>query len=389
MFNVDIVLIRPDFVWLSRPVAPITCAIVLVQDAPGNFLGTKTKNPVYIGLVPKISLPDPNLIRSKIHKIRHQSTPNRPIRSQNEAFRQFGGGISPIVEMGSQKSQANKEVVARQNLLGEDSSSSTSASTSLLRRQISKFEQQNLSQMTENSEEANNLSTTIDPNEAFVEDGQRNDIESSRDQENTPTSDTKDHSGQMSGTFDVGGTDSSTLVNNQSKHEQDMTTTTGEEDKTETADPRVENNDSGDEDDNEDDDSDENGCDGEEEEGIEDSMNQIEEGDEEIENEEKDEKSAEGEDDKLISDGSNKKHEENKADVKTANNDNSNNYDDIIPSENTQPEEKNSSITASTMKMSQSETTQKNGDTDMGQSSAIQSMDIGETQKPKRVRNLQ
>ena len=97
----------------------------------------------------------------------------------------------------------------------------------------------------------------------------------------------------MSGTFDVGGTDSSTLVNNQSKDEQDMTTTTGEEDKTETADPSVENYDSGDEedneDDNEDDDNDENGCDGVEEEGIEDSTNQIEKGDmEEIENEEKD-----------------------------------------------------------------------------------------------------
>ena len=172
MYNVDIVLIRPDFVWLSRPVAPITCGIVLVQDVSGNFLGTKTKNLVYIGLVPKISLPDPNVIRSKLHEIRHQSTPNRPIRSQNEAFRQFGGGISLIVEMGSQKSQANKEVVARQNLLGEDSSSSTSASTSLLRRHISKFEQQNLSQTAENSEEANDLSTTIDPNEAFVEDRQ-------------------------------------------------------------------------------------------------------------------------------------------------------------------------------------------------------------------------
>ena len=170
MMNVDIVVIRPDFVWLSRPVAPITCGIVLVQDASGNFLGTKTKNPVYIGLVPNISLPDPNVLRSKLHEIRHQSTPNRPITSQKEAFRQFGAGISPIV--GSRKSQANKEVVARQNLLGEDSSSSTSASTSLLRQHISKFEQQNFSQTTENSDETNDLSTTIDPNEAFVEDGQ-------------------------------------------------------------------------------------------------------------------------------------------------------------------------------------------------------------------------
>ena len=111
MMNVDIVLIRPDFVWLSRPVAPITCSIVLVQDASGNFLGTKTKNPVYIGSVPKISLPDPNVIRSKLHKIRHQSTPNRPIRSQNEAFRQFGTGISPIVEMGSRNHKLTKKLL--------------------------------------------------------------------------------------------------------------------------------------------------------------------------------------------------------------------------------------------------------------------------------------
>ena len=133
MYNVDVVVIRPDFVWLSRAVAPITCGTVLVQDSSGNFLGTKTKNPVYIGLVPKISLPDPNVIRAKLHKIRHQSSLNRPIRSKNEAFRKFGGGLLPIVENSSRKSQANKEVVARQNLLGEDSSSSTSASTSLLR----------------------------------------------------------------------------------------------------------------------------------------------------------------------------------------------------------------------------------------------------------------
>ena len=113
MYNVDVVIIRPDFVWLSRPVAPITCGIVLVQDSSGNFLGTKTKNLVYIGLVPKISLPDPNVIRAKLHEIRHQSTPNRPIRSQDEAFRKFGGGLSPIVENSSQKSKANKEVVAR------------------------------------------------------------------------------------------------------------------------------------------------------------------------------------------------------------------------------------------------------------------------------------
>ena len=119
MYNVDIVAIRPDFVWLSRAVAPITCGIVLVQDSSG--------------LVPNVSLPDPNVIRVKLHEIRQQSTPNRLMQSNNEAFSTFGGGLSPIVEKSSQKSKANKEVVVRQNLLGQDSSSSPSASTSLLR----------------------------------------------------------------------------------------------------------------------------------------------------------------------------------------------------------------------------------------------------------------
>ena len=115
MYIVDIVAIRPYFVWLSRAVAPITCGIVLVQDSSGNFLGTKTKNLVYIGLAPKISLPDPNVIRSKLHEITKQSTPNRPMERSNEAFRKFGGGLSLIVENSDRKSLANKAVVVRQN----------------------------------------------------------------------------------------------------------------------------------------------------------------------------------------------------------------------------------------------------------------------------------
>ena len=73
----------------------------------------------------------------------------------------------------------------------------------------------------------------------------------------------------------MGGTNSSTLVNSQSQHEQDPTTTTGEEDKTETADTSGENYMSGDEDDNENDDNNENSCDRVEEEGIEDSKTKL------------------------------------------------------------------------------------------------------------------
>ena len=127
---------------------------------------------MYIGLVLKISLPDPNVIRAKLYEIRQQSTLNRPMQNNNEAFRTFGGGLSLIVENSSRKSQANKKVVERQNLLGEDSSSSTSASTRLLRHNIMEFEEQNLSQTAEDNEEGKDLSTMYDPNEAFAEDRQ-------------------------------------------------------------------------------------------------------------------------------------------------------------------------------------------------------------------------
>ena len=188
----------------------------------------------------------------------------------------------------------------------------------------------------------------------------------------------------MSGTFDVGGTDTSTLVNTQSKEEQDTMTTTSEEDKMETADPSVENYDSPDEDinedDNEDDDNEENSLEGEGEEGIQESTKESDEADEDIEKDEKDSKSAEGEDDKVISDGTKNKPEENKADVNTASNENAENSDNIIPSENTQPEEESASITVSKMEMAQSETTNKSADTEIIQSSAIESMDVSNTQ---------
>ena len=376
MYNVDVVVIRPDFVWLSRPVAPITCGIVLVQDASGNFLGTKTKNPVYIGLVPKISLPDPNVIRAKLHEIRYQSTPNRPIRSQDESFRKFGGGISPIVEQSSGKSKANKAVVARQNRLAEDTSSSTSASTSLLRRNIRDFEEQNLSQTAETNEDENDLSTTIDPNEAFVEDGQRNDIESSIDPVTTPTSNTKEDSVEKSETFessidrvttetsnthedsveksetfDMNGTDGSTFVKSPSTYEEDTTETICEEEKTDTAEGTVYNDNSGDKDDNEDGDyeynndddeeeyednnNDENSIDDEAEERIQDSTHENDDSDENIQKNDKNTENSTVANNDVVSAVKNKPEGE-EGNVNTVSIENAENSDDIIPNEHTE-----------------------------------------------------
>ena len=451
MYNVDIVVIQPDFVWLSRPVAPITCGIVLVQDSSGNFLGTKTKNPVYIGLVPKISLPDRNVIRTKLQEIRYQSTPNRPIRSQDESFRKFGGGISPIVEHSSRKSKANKAVVARQNRLAEDTSSSTSASTSLLRRNIRDFEEQNLSQTAETNEEDNNLSTTIDPNEAFVEDGQRNDIESSIDPATTPTSYTKDdsveksetfessidrvttptsnthdQSADNSETFDIDGTDSSTLVKSPTKYEESMTTQICEEEKTDTAEGSVYNdnsceddNDDGDEEyDNDDDEehyedknNDQEFVDGEAEEPIQDSTHEnnsaLENGEvisgvnNKPEEEERYDKAvsienAENSDDIIRSENSeqdqdsgskyekepsevtNKKPEEIQSDVNALENEDAHNSDDIIVTTNTQPETNNPTVGQKTIDENETPKEQREGE--IVHSTAMESRDTTKTQ---------
>ena len=384
MYNVDIVVIRPDFVWLSRAVAPITCPIDLVQDSSGNFLGTKTKNLVYIGLVPKISLPDPSVIRAKLHKIRQQFTLNRPMQSNNEAFRTFGGGLSPIVENSSHKLQANKQVVVRQDILGEDSSSNTSASTSLLRWNIKQFEEKNLSQSVEDNEGGKDLSTTYDPNELCEENGQRNEIESSCDQEEIQTSVTKEDSVQVSGTFDIGETDTSTkedtqnmeemsgtlnigetntsgkedtqnmeemsgtfdvaetnnstLVNMQSKEEKDTSTSTSEEDKTETAEPSEENSGIVQDDYNEND-YDEN-VEGEEENGFIDSSKQ------------------------------------DQTDLNIARIENPDNSDDIIPTSNTQPESENQNIAVSNTDIPQTEATKTSASSEMVESTAIESTNM-------------
>ena len=40
MYNITILVVRSDFLWLSRNVAPLDCDVVLVQNCNGHFLGT-------------------------------------------------------------------------------------------------------------------------------------------------------------------------------------------------------------------------------------------------------------------------------------------------------------------------------------------------------------
>ena len=246
------------------------------------------------------------------------------------------------------------------------------------------------------------MSTTYDPNEAFAEDGQQNDIESSHDpdktqvsvtkddseemsatfdvsdQENTQTSVTKEDSEEMSETFDVSDMDTSTLVNTQRKEETENTTSTGDEEKTETADPSGDNDDSCEEDNNEEEQKDEYIVEGKGEEGIEDGTKDSNEVGNDNDN--KDDKSAEGDDEKVISDVTKVSPHETTADVNTTTNENANNSDDIIPSENTHPEAESVSITISNIEMGQSEVINKCAATEIVQLSAMDSTDMTNTQ---------
>ena len=184
----------------------------------------------------------------------------------------------------------------------------------------------------------------------------------------------------MSGTFDVSGTDTSTLVNSQSKEEKETTTSTSEEDKTETADPSADNYDGADEEDNEDDEKDEDSVEGKGDEVIQDGTKDSDEAEDDNENNEKDNKSAEGEDEKVISDGTKNIPEKNTVDVNTRTKENADNSDDIIPSKNTHSEADSASITVPNNEMAQSEPMNKSAASEMVQLSAIDSTDISNTQ---------
>ena len=96
MYQVPILVIRSDMLWLSSNVAAIDCPIVLVQNSCGQFLGTKTKCPVFVGNVPKITFPKKPRNRKPV-AIKHST----PLRNEDAEEKVFGSGqeiLSPIAE---------------------------------------------------------------------------------------------------------------------------------------------------------------------------------------------------------------------------------------------------------------------------------------------------
>ena len=91
MFNVSILVIRSDFLWISQRVEPVNCNIVLVQNLEGKFYGTQGKSKCEVGLVPKVLSP--------LSKKSGTSTPRKGTR-KNPTEVSFESNLSPIVEKG-------------------------------------------------------------------------------------------------------------------------------------------------------------------------------------------------------------------------------------------------------------------------------------------------
>ena len=89
MFNVSILVIRSDFLWISQRVEPVKCNIVLVQNMEGKFYGTQGKGKCEVGLVPKVLSP--------LSRKSGTSTPRKGTK-KNPTNVSFESKLSPIVE---------------------------------------------------------------------------------------------------------------------------------------------------------------------------------------------------------------------------------------------------------------------------------------------------
>ena len=97
MFNIAILVIRSDFLWVSTQVPPRECPVVIIQNTSGKFLGTKSTcgvNAVSVGTVPKISV---NKRRSPV--LINSSTPDDYSQKDAQEFdNMLKEKLSPVAE---------------------------------------------------------------------------------------------------------------------------------------------------------------------------------------------------------------------------------------------------------------------------------------------------
>ena len=89
MFQVAILVVRSDFLWISEKVEPINGGIVLVENCKGVFYGTQGKKKVNIGVVLKVTSP--------LSKKSKTSTPRRG-GDRESGDHPFKADLSPVLE---------------------------------------------------------------------------------------------------------------------------------------------------------------------------------------------------------------------------------------------------------------------------------------------------
>ena len=102
MYKVPILIIRSDMLRLLSNVTAVDCPIVLIQNSSGQFLGTKTKYPVFVGDLPKVKLPRKRK-NKKTNVIKH----SMPLRKEKTSGEKFGSAdeiLCPIVDVSSNAS---------------------------------------------------------------------------------------------------------------------------------------------------------------------------------------------------------------------------------------------------------------------------------------------
>ena len=150
IFNVTILVIRGDFLWLSHDVAPCDAQIILVQNCDGHFLGTKGMDGdvvVDVGEVPRYSVnkrQSPRLLETSAPKESRQNLSSMAVPD-----------ISPIVKSDGTSSIVNTDF----------SFNETSESTKRLRTEIKNLEQIPLDDKETTS--GNNFAGQINSNAMF------------------------------------------------------------------------------------------------------------------------------------------------------------------------------------------------------------------------------
>ena len=126
MFKISILVVRADFIWVSKNIAPFSADVVIVQKCNGHFLGMKhiDSKLVDISEVPQYTV---NRHTSPYVKT---LTPKDRGNDKSDMGELIDPGLSPIVEQGKDSTKDDTGF----------SMSETNSSTRMLREEVKQFE---------------------------------------------------------------------------------------------------------------------------------------------------------------------------------------------------------------------------------------------------------